>query len=241
MTRIFVNSTGEKDDGYYSAPATIGLSAIHFTVDSLAKAVHNFMYGGTDATVTGTPTFSSTGATFTDNVSYLTTDVSETENMTVFVIAKLADAGTSGAMLYGNYAAPNAGTGFGTSLFMSSETTIAFGSTRQNPSTNAITSAQAVINSNTNTSWGLYVGESKSTGNFLRNVTNGLTGKYTSIPGNRIMLSAKGRIGADYGATFDGQSNILAVVVHNASLSEVEIQQWIARLRKYAASRGITV
>jgi len=236
MTRIFVNGTGEADNSYYAAPVETGLSAIHFTVDSLAKAVHNFLYNGTDAAVTGTPSFNSSGGIFTDNTSYLTTAFSETTEMTFFVIGKLVSVGTTGACFFSNGGA-QAGV-FGTNLYATATTGITFSSTRNNAGTN--TSAGASISGNVNTNWALYVCQATATGNTVRNITTGASAN-NNLGSTKVISSGQIRIGANYTSTYDGQTQVLAYIGHNAALTEAEIQQWITRLRKYAAGRGITI
>ena len=156
--------------------------------------------------------------------------------MTIFVIGKLVNVGKTGACLFATH---GFGSGFGVQLFMTS-TGLGFGAARYSTETSENVSGIAVINSNVNTDWSLYVCEIRADGNYVRNITKLTQASYAQTYA-RVLTGAKCRIGANYSSTYDGQTNILAVVAHNTSLSEVEIQKWIVSLRKYAASRGITV
>ncbi len=237
MTRILVNMTSETDLGYYASPISTAPSILHFTNGTLAKSLHNFQRGGVDATVTGAPTLNTDSILLTDNTNYLTTSMSDTASMTFLVIAKTVSLGTTGVMIFGNHG--STGTGFGHSLYIrSSGTTLA--ATRYNTSTSANSSSSTSLTGNVPSTWSLYVCEIRSDGTYFRNLTQNLTSSNT-FNGTRTLLAGKVRIGANYTSTYDGQSQVLALVGYNSSLSEADIQIWVSRLRKYATSKGISV
>lgn len=244
MVSIYSSSAGETANasGVYVAPVSRQLKGIHFLTDSIAKIAHNFADGGEGGSVVGSPTVAADGTTLTDNVSFVQTAVVEAALMTFFVVAK-SDANfasVDGSMLFstnGGSVQSGGSNTFGTSLYMTSAG-IVFGSSRDNAGT--ATSAAAAISGNNNAAWALYQCDVTATGNTVTNLTTGATA-INSVGATKIITNGAFRIGANATATWTGTSKVLAWVAHHDVLTTQEKADWAARLRKYAAARGITV
>lgn len=235
---------GEPTAREYAAPVRRGLEAIHFLNESLAKCERNFAPDKVKGTQVGDPVPQAAFLSCKGTVNCIETSMSESESMTMFVIARTAADGSVVAerpMFIGNYQGKHVdgGNAFGVSIYLSALNritgTAGFGAdAAANENKLAGITKAAVANL-----WGLYMFQVSPVAVTLRDFTANLT-QVTSASTPRRMATGKIRVGS-------GQSNLLGSCDialfqgHSVLLTEQEIQATVADLRAYALRRGIQV
>lgn len=223
----------------YSSPVPRGLEGIFFLNTSLDKIAHNYAQGKAKGTVMGAPLPGAAGTTFKSQSNYVLTDVSETDEMTLFVLARSALDGTdqtSRAVFLSNYSSANNPPGLG--VYVQNTNRIsAFANFGADAASNTL--VPAVINStNVVTNWNLYAAIIKAGSVTIRNLTTGQTGTLTNVAPRR-KGAPKICIGSSY-TTYSGACDIAVAQMHSVALTETEIQAVTADLRAYALRKGIT-
>lgn len=228
----------------YAAPVRRGLEAIHFLNTNLVKAARNYAPGKEQGRVIGAPVPQTAYLSCKGTVNCIESAMSETEAMTVFVVARTATDGSIVAerpMFMGNYQGLNVdgGAAWGSSIYLSDlnriTATAGFGAdAASNVNSRAGVTKTAVANQ-----WALYMLQVSSAGVTIRDFTSNLTQNTgASIP--RRLATGKIRIGS-------GQSNLLGscdVALfqgHSLLLTEAEIQTTVADLRAYMLRKGVVV
>lgn len=229
----------------YSAPVRRGLEAIHFMNTTVAKAAKNYAPGKDQGLIIGAPEPASGYLSCKGTVNCIETSVSESENMTLFVVARTAADGSIAAdrpMFLGNYQGTNAdgGPAWGVSLYLSALNRVTgtggFGvDAADNTNVLAGVTKPAVANK-----WGLYMVQVSAAGITTRDFTSGLVQSTSPSGRPRRFSSGKVRVGS-------GQTNLLGACdvavfqAHSVVLNETEILATAADLRAYVSRRGIVV
>lgn len=229
----------------YSAPVRRGLEAIHFLNVSVAKAAKNYAPGKSQGVVIGAPVASAAYLSCNGTVNCIETSVPETDNLTIFVVARTAADGSVVAerpMFFGNYQGlhVDGGAAYGMSLYLSAHNrmsgTAGFGaSVADNANVQAGITKPAVANL-----WALYMVQVSASGTTTRDFTAGMVQTTGPAGKPRRLATGKIRIGS-------GQSNLLGACdvavfqAHSVVLTEAEIGITVADIRAYMSRRGVTV
>jgi hypothetical protein len=229
----------------YSAPVRRGLEGIHFLNTSIQKAAHNYAPGKKSGSVVGVPVALADRLTTVGLVSYVQSEVAESDSMTFFCIARSGDANTSGGTrpgFFGTYTGLGAdgGAADGIAMFFSGPGAIAVNGGYGNTAADKVF-PRASLSSADAAKWALYVVIVGPTGITFRDITNNRAATQTATSGlprrrtlNKLRL---GSLFQDFGGTCD-----LAVwQAHSVVLTEDEISTTIADLRAYALRKGIVV
>lgn len=228
----------------YAAPVRRGLEAVHFLNTSLTKAARNFAPGKGQSKVVGAPVPQTAYLTCKGMVNFIESAMSETESMTMFVIARTAVDGSVVAdrpMFLGNYQgqAGDSGPAYGVSIYLSAlnriTATAGYGSDA-GTNTNVLAGVTKPAVANV---WGLYMIQVTPTAVVMRDFTVGLT-QTTSASLPRRLSTGKIRIGSGQ-TNLSGNCDVAVFQGHSVALNESEIQATAADLRAYAARRGLTV
>lgn len=227
-------------------PVTRGLRAwFTFDTDS-SRFKFNRAIGGSDAVMVGNPTAFTTHGRFKGLTNYLQTPIEETDEQTIIVVGKavVAPTGTAdGAFYAGNYTGNSktpgfTGNAFGASLYHQSATTQTGGSGRDNGA-GGITSGQISLNA-APLNWAIRAMRAKSlvpTDNY--NLTLGTKATGTSSTA-RVLADSNHRIGSS-NSVFAGEVDISCVAIYASYLTEGEIAQVAAVMRKRMERLGIIV
>lgn len=234
-------------------PVTRGLEA-WFTFDTDAKRFSfNRALNKPDAAIVGTPIAYSTHGRFKGLSNYLQTKIAETDEVTLIVVGKAvnpipADAPTSGdattPFYVGNYRGLSvtpgvAGVAYGASLYHVATTTVTGGSARDNEagaSTSSVISALGDVP----TDWGIRVLRGSST--YLtktQNLTKNLMNQGRDVRA-RSLSDSLFRIGSGT-VGFSAEVDISAVAIYSKVLSDTELNEVAAAMRKRMLRLGINV
>jgi hypothetical protein len=228
-------------------PVTRGLEA-WFTFDTdAARAYFNRAIGKADAQIVGTPVALSTHMRFKGAVNFLQTQIADTDEVTILVVGKCAVAPSSAAdsvLFAGAYKGASVTSGIvgdasGGNLFVSNSTSVSATAARTDGAGNAVSTTHAVVGTPV-TSWALRgmrakTGEVTKIFDLTANVSNsGSSILKRALTGNRLRIG-----GATEG--FLGESDISAVAIYSAALTDDEIAQVAATMRRRMARLGITV
>lgn len=231
-----------------SPPVTRGLEGWFCFDTDINRIGFNRAPGKKDATIVGLPVVTENYARLKGLANYLTTDINESTDMTILIISRAASIpnGTPGdttPMHFGNYLGPSAiagyTTSYGISLYNQTSDKMTGAATRDNGTGSAVTSAGA-IQTETIANWNLRV---------LR-TGNGVTTDYINLTTNTKLSSAntnirvpstnKLRIGSGY-TTFAGTVDVSHMIAYSVALTDAEISQIAALMRKRATRLGISV
>lgn len=214
---------------------------------ALERIGFNRAPGKGNAKLVGNPTVFGTHARFKGGANYLETLIAESVKFTVLVVGKtpgpLGGTGTPTAAPYvGNYAGASSnplGSG-GMCLYHQTDTTLGGQAWRVNSTGDGTTSSQATAN-DTSSAWGLRVLRSDGVnGTKVMNLTTGISSNQP-LATTRITATSPLRIGGVYGTTFLGETDISHVVVFSDALTDDEINQVAAVMRRRMARLGILV
>ncbi|WP_054881675.1 hypothetical protein [Pseudomonas sp. NBRC 111128] len=229
----------------YSAPVRRGLEGIHFLNTTPQKAARNYAPGKKSGTVVGSPVAKADRLSTVGLVSYIQSEVAETDSMTIFCIARSGDANANAATRPGFFGtfrglAADGGVADGLIMFFSTAGSIAvnagFGNTEADK-----TSPRAALSDANASSWALYQVTVSSAGITFRDVTNNrsqTTAVTNGLPRRRSL--SKFRLGSTFN-DFAGTCDLAVWQAHSVILSDEEISATIADLRSYAARKGISV
>ena len=229
----------------YSAPVRRGLEGIHFLNVSVQKAAHNYAPGKKSGSVVGTPVAIADRLSSVGLVSYIQSDVAETDSMTFFSIARSGDANSSAATRPGFFGtsrgvAADGGVADGVVMFFSAPGLIALNAGYGNTEADRA-SPRASLASTNAASWALYVCQVTPTGVVFRDITNNraqTTPQTAGLPRRRSLN--KFRLGSTFN-DFAGSCDLAVWQAHSVVLTEDEITTTIADLRAYALRKGIVV
>ncbi|MBI6886445.1 hypothetical protein [Pseudomonas putida] len=250
-TRIKSKGTSVEDTGAkkYSAAVRRGLKGIHFLNKDKEKIQHNF---GPDnqadqGSVVGSPTITASYASLKGRTNYVQSGIAESDEMTVFCIARSSDTGLAAATrpsFLGTQqgAATDGGTSDGINMYMTAAGSGTFSFTAAYGNNDADrTNLVCSISWANRANFALFVATINSAGITFRDVTNNRTNTVTPPAGlPRRRSTNKLRIGSAFNA-FDGFGDVVLIQAHNVVLTTEEKDDTIAQLRRYAASKGITV
>lgn len=240
---VRIIATGVDAEQYaseYSSPVVRGLEAIFFENTSLSKVSHNYVPAKPSGTIVGTPLPTSSATTFKSQSNYVMTDVSETDSMTWFIVARSELDGTnqsSRAVFLGNYDSTQNPPGSG--MYIQNTNRIAgFGCFGVDAGSNALISS-SVNSTKVVTDWNLYAVIVQAGGVTMHNLTTNQTGVVANANPRR-KGTGKIRIGSSI-TTYTGQCDIAVGQLHSVTLTETEIQTVAADLRAYVLRKGLTV
>lgn len=228
-------------------PVTRGLEGwFTFDTDS-SRFGFNRAIGKSDAAVVGSPTAYSTHGRFKGLLNYLLTQIDETDEQTIIVVGKSVAAPTGaadGAFYAGNYTGNSktpgyTGNAFGTSLYHQGATTLTAGAGRDNGS-GVPTSASVTLTGGAPTSWAIRALRTKTGApTEAHNLTAG-TKSVGASSLTRVLADSKFRIGSAT-TSFAGEVDISCVAIYSKFLTEEEMAQIAATMRKRMARLGVTV
>lgn len=240
---VRIIATGVDAEQYaseYSSPVVRSLEAIFFQNTSLEKVSHNYVPAKLSGSIVGTPSPTATATTFKSMANYVTTDVTETDYMTWFIVARSELDGTnqaSRAVFLGNYDSTSNPPGCG--MYIQNTNRVSgFACYGVDAASNVLV-ASSVNSTKTVTDWNLYAVIVQPGGVTMRNLTTNQTGTIANVNPRR-KATTKIRIGSSI-TTYSGQCDIAVAQLHSATLTETEIQTVAADLRAYALRRGLTV
>lgn len=247
-----VRASGTKVDHIaktYSAEVRRGLLGIHFLNTENARAENNYAPGKQAAKgiVVGSPVFTDSYASIKGRLNYIQSGMAETDEMTVFCIARSGDTGLAGATrpsFLGTEqgAAAAGGTSSGINMYMTSaggglvSFTAGYGNNDADRTNLVCSLSRANI-----TTFALFVATVSAAGITFRDVTNNRTNTVTppaGLPRRRSVNQL--RLGSCFNS-FDGFGDLALVQVHDVVLTPTEISAQIAQHRKYALSKGMVV
>lgn len=229
----------------YSAPVRRGLEGIHFLNTSIQKAAHNYAPGKKSGVVVGAPVALADRLTAVGLVNYIQSEVTESDSMTLFCIARSGDANDSGGTrpgFFGTYTGlgVDGGAADGIAMFFSGPGTISvnvgYGKTAADK-----VFPRASLSSADAAKWALYVVIVGPTGITFRDITNNRATTQTAtsdLPRRRTLN--KIRLGSLF-TGFGGTCDLAVWQAHSVILAEDEISTTIADLRAYALRKGIVV
>jgi hypothetical protein len=229
----------------YAAPIRRGLEAIFFLNTSLEKSARNYVAGKPQGSIVGSPVANPNYLATKGRVNYVQTQLAETADMTIFVLARTSADGSVIAerpMLFGNYQTLNAdgGAAFGVCMYLTSPTRFNAGAGfGADAAANELRLA-GLTKADIANKWNLYGMVVSSAGLTLRDFTTNQTSTAPGVALPRRLASGKIRIGSGVTA-FDGSADMAVFQAHSVALTETEIQTTVADLRAYAARRGIVV
>lgn len=235
-------------------PVSRGLEA-WFTFDTdPTRFSFNRAVGKGDAIITGAPQAFTTHGRFKGMTNFLQTQVSETADQTIIVIGKAAAPIPEGALAVGDANTPYyvgnrygasipagyTGVALGTSLYHRNPTTLTSTGGRLNSAgTNADIGAVDLA-ADVPTDWGIRAIRVAASGvNIVQNITRGIRRDGT-LATSRILSDAKHRIGSAT-TSFGAEVDISAVAIYSAFLSDLELSQVVASMRKRMSRLGIAV
>ena len=229
----------------YSAPVRRGLEGIHFLNTSPQKAARNYAPGKKSGTVVGAPVALADRLSTVGLVSYIQSEVQETDLMTFFCVARSGDSNTSAGTRPGFFGtfrglAADGGVADGVIMFFSGPGNISvnagYGTTEADK-----VSPRAALASTNAANWALYVCVVTATGVTFRDITNNRAATTPASPAlpRRRSLN-KFRLGSTFN-DFSGSCDLAVWQAHSVVLNEDEITTTIADLRAYALRKGIVV
>lgn len=236
MSRILDIKAAVPAAGYpplaaFTCPVTAGLRGSYFMGNGLSLAHRNWARGGSDGVIVGSPLERDGYLTFTGPDGYLQTDVPETIEQTLLVIARRP---VDGSVSYiGNY---GGGTVYGVTLYSSPGAAALMNSTSLRD-----TGAGGIGVAGTVTDWGLYVLTVPAVGR--TRIDDATEDKANLAATGTRVVSGPGpyRVGWAYTPSFAGQCGIAQAAIWDRALSDAERVQVIAWARSYAAGRGLIV
>jgi hypothetical protein len=233
----------------YSANVRRGLKGVHFLNKDKEKIAHNYAPGnqGAQGSVVGSPVISPGYAALKGRLNYVQSGIAESDEMTVFCIARSSDTGLSSATrpsFLGTQqgVATDGGISDGINMYMTSAGSGTFSFTAGYGNSDADRANVVCSIAWTNrTNFALFVATINSAGITFRDVTNNRTSTVTPPAGLPRRRSTNNlRLGSSFNA-FDGVGDVALVAVHDVVLTPDEITAQILQYRKYALSKGISV
>lgn len=253
MSGVVIKTTGTTeptDAAYISVPVSFSnyelyLCPTSYTGSALdtTKVVRNFAKDKNDATLIGNPTITSNYTSVSAGNGFQT-DVADSADFTMFVIARSTDTnaasatrpffiGTSNGAVVGGTAAV-----YGTALIVGSITGFSFQCARGNSTADQVTGTVS-ISSATPNNWNLIWVRSSGLKTKLRSETANVEAETTfTLP--RLLQQNKVKIGTNSTAS-NGKGDIFRAVVFNRALTDDEISKVVVQLKAHATARGITV
>jgi hypothetical protein len=228
-------------------PVTRSLEGWFCFDTALERIGFNRAPGKSNAKVIGLPVVSTNSARFKGGSNFLETVIPESEKFTYIVAGKtVGPLGGTGSLTsapyIGNYGGSPIGPypSSGTLLYHTSDITLTALAWRENADGTAPTSGTATLN-DTPTAWGIR--SMVSNGALGTKVTNHTTGLTANQPIGtpRLQSSSPIRIGGVYGTNMRGETDISHVAVFSAALTDDEVGQVVAVMRKRMARLGIVV
>lgn len=229
----------------YSAPVRRGLEGIFFLNTSLTKSPRNYASGKPQGTVVGAPVPSAVALAVKSRVNYVQTQISESAEMTIFIVCKTASDGSVTAdrpMFFSNYQGINAdgGAAFGLSFYLGAGTRLTFGGGYGTDAASNTQKLAGITKAGVANSWALFSMSVGASGVTIRDHTAGGNGTISSAGLPRRTATAKIRIGSGI-TSFDGSADIAAFQAYSVELSDLEISTTAEDLRGYMARKGILV
>lgn len=241
----------EPDATEFSAPIRRGLEAIHFTNVTgqlpASRILQNYAPGKSKfpARLQGSPTPTPSYLSCTGLTNLLETSMSETDEMTLFVVARTAVDGSASAtrpMFMGNYRGVNAdgGAAFGVGMYLSAlnriSATAGVGANAAD-NTNIVSGVTKPVVANV---WSLLAMRVSAAGVLMRDYTGNL--ENTVALGGKPRRKALGKIRVGSGQSdLTGACDIGLFQGHSVALTDDEMLTTALKLRAYMARVGITV
>ncbi|MBK5008378.1 hypothetical protein IAE33_000238 [Pseudomonas sp. S60] len=229
----------------YSPPVRRAVEAIHFTNNSLAKAVRNYVKGKAQGSVVGTPVVLADRVTCNSLTNFLQLGVQEPSQLTLFLIARSGDANSSGATrpgFVGTYdgLAADGGAADGLAMFFSGNGQVSVNAGYGNTASDK-TFPRANLSAADAASWALYSIIVSTAGIIFTDHTNNRTVTQSTTGGlPRRPTVNKLRLGSLF-KDYAGSCDVAALQLHSAVLTASEQALTVADLRAYAARKGIKV
>lgn len=210
-------------------PVKDGFIGAYLTYDNADQLEINYKNVERVATVAGAPVVDINKTTFTGNVNYVETPHTDTEGFTIFAVAKSGEIESGKqALVFGNY-----GTGV-------SGVTLYFTGANVNVSASYASGLkQATRTKNTDTA--LYVARGASN---LLDISDKTAGQraYATVNESRVLSGRKYRIGSGHGvANMDQSCDVSLSIVYSRTLSDSEVEEVCASIRKLMDSIGVAV
>lgn len=249
--KIIANDTVAPWNSKVVPPVTRGLEA-WFTFDTdAARFAVNRAIGKPSAAVVGTPVAFAGYGRFKGNADYLVTQVKDADAITLFAVVRAVvgptgdDDGVCVVSTYAGFSAVPELPGYagGTSLLLRSALGMSAGSPRSSGGVPTVAEIVGTNSAGVPTTWRLLAMRAKS-GDVTKvfDLTNNLTvsGANTS---QRPFINGVFRIGSPASAAtkFMGSSDISAVAIYSAYLSDTEVAAVAGAMRKRMVRLGITV
>lgn len=226
-----------------------------FTFDTDAKRFFfNRAKGKPDALIVGTPVAYPTHGRFKGLANYLKTSIREADGMTLIVVGKAAkeipeDSSTTGdantPFYVGNYRGASltpgvTGTAYGSSLYHVKPNSLTGGATRSNNTGGATSSVRSLGAGEISSEWGIRVMRAASNMALkVQNLTRGTESQSTDV-NPRVLSDSLFQIGSGT-AVFGGEVDISAVAIYSRVLSDFELNEVAAAMRKRMLRLGISV
>lgn len=211
-------------------PVKDGLVCAYLTYGTLEQLQMNYKNALNDASVIGSPVVSVASALFTSGSSYIETPFLESNEFTVFAVAKPGEIESGKqAMIVGNFSSGISGA----SLYFTSDKVNLSASYKS-----GLKAATRARNENN----ALYVARCSNDILEITDKTVGATGKATISGETRQVAGRKNRIGSGYTASaMVGNANISIVIIYNKVLSDIETEEVCTAIRRLTSSIGLTV
>lgn len=243
MRLMFTNEDARASSIGLSLPVTRGVIACHF-LDGATEAVRNRLDSNTPGTITGSPSWGDGFGTFTGNTTYVSTAIADAAmtDVSFLVIAKSTAAFTSAGtrpQLAGSFGAIGSDT-YSACIRISGTpsaapvATVLATASRNNSGVPA--EIQAGITVADMSKWTMLAMTVAGAGgaNALRiyDLTNGASASATLSTPRLPHPTRLFQIGASSNALVGGNTSVAAFVLHDAVLTEAELQKQAAGLRR---------
>ena len=235
----------EKFATKYSAPVRRGLEGIHLLNTSPQKAARNHAPGKKSGKVVGAPCAFADRLSTVGLISYIQSDVRETDLMTFFCIARSGDSNSSAGTRPGFFGtfrglAADGGVADGVIMFFSGSGNIAVNAGYGTTEEDKVSPRAALVDTDA-ANWALYVCVVTATGVTFQDITNNRATTTLASPAlpRRRSLN-KFRLGSTFN-DFAGSCDLALWQAHSVVLTEDEITTTIGALRAYALRKGIVV
>lgn len=245
--KLIANDTIAPWNSKVIPPVTTGLEA-WFTFDTDASRFgFNRALDKPNAVIVGAPVAFATHGRFKGLANYIQTNIGETDAMTLIAVCRAVTApadAASGIMAVGNFRGTPitpgfTGNAFGVSLASASPSGFT-GYAARDGGAGSISSAPAQNTTDTPTQWGIRGVRTKSgEATKIFNTTNGLSA-LSNLSSNRVRSDSLFRIGSAT-VDFTGECDISAAAIFSVALTDSQIEEVVALMRKRMTRLGINV
>lgn len=226
----------------YAAPVTRGLQGIFFLNGTLEKCARNYAANKPNGSIVGIPTLGANFLTCKGSTNFVQTGISESESMTMFVVARSPLTGTPAPADFPHWVSnfsSSAVEGSGVMIYPPDAGRVTASTSHGNDAASNINLSAAVGPVVVN-AFSLHSSVHKLGSTTSLSHTAGVTSTSTSALPRRVS-SRKMRIGSGYSSSQQGLVDVAAVFIYNVELTATEIAIVAADIKAYAARKGITV